>query len=105
MFSPARRLWILPDCPQDLIDTAPPGYGPGCVALVFGSTVGDLPPVAWTESLCETSGFSEVICPTFALRRDPAFCWVLYYDPTGQAEPAGLLPPPPPEPEPLPEDP
>lgn len=105
MPSPARRLWILPDCPPDLVAGAPPGYGPGCCALVYGGTVNDEPPVAWATSLPETAGLQTSVAPTFALRSAPSFLWTCYYDPTGQVAPAGLLPPPPPEPEVLPEDP
>lgn len=85
---PARRLWFIPDCPQYLIDSTPEGYGTGTVALCYGGSDDDYPPVSWVDALPSMIGLTSEAASTVVLRRVEAFQWVVYYDPTGQATPA-----------------
>jgi hypothetical protein len=84
--SPARRLWLPPDCPAPL--TARNPYGPGACALVFGGTVDDVPPTDWLAALPAALGLTPAAAGTLVLRRPDAFLWTAYWDPTGEAVPA-----------------
>ena|SRR5687768_3988394 len=86
-YSLALRWWILGDCPDRLNTYAPPGYGPGCVALVHGGTTDGEPPQGWFEWLLEHAGLNDVVKDTLCVQYVDAFSWTAYWDPTGQATP------------------
>lgn len=85
--SPARRLWIIPDCPEDLVNSKPEGYGDGTVALCYGGSFDDMPPVSWLEELPAQIGLTPEAAATLVMIRASIFIWVAYYDPTGQVTP------------------
>lgn len=87
-FSVARRLWITPDCPPDLTTYKPEGYPAATCALVYGGTMGGMPPEAWLDGLKVQIGMTDAANSTLCLRHVTGFLWVAYWDPTGQAAPA-----------------
>lgn len=86
--TPARRLWILPDAPPDLVSNAPQGYGAGTCVLAYGGTPDGSPPAGWLDALPAAVGMSEAPAGTLCLRHAGAFLWAAYWDPSGQVTPA-----------------
>lgn len=82
------RVWTLPDCPATIAENAPPGYGDGTVAIVWGGTADGLPDVGWLDALEARLGLTGAAAGTLALRNIPSFLWTAFYDPTGQVTPA-----------------
>jgi len=88
MWSVSRRLWILPDCPPDLVNNAPEGYGAGCCALAYGGTDSGAPPTEWLDNLPAILGLTPEAAATVHMRPAGGFLWTAYWDPTGQTAPA-----------------
>lgn len=86
--TPARRWWILPNAPADLVSNAPEGYGAGTCALAYGGTPTGAAPEAWLDGLPAALGMSEAPAATLCLRHAGAFLWTAYWDPTGAVTPA-----------------
>lgn len=89
-FSLAKRWWILGDCPPDLNEFAPAGYGPGCVIVVHGPTSEGDPPQEWYEWLLDNIGLNDAARDTLCVVFAGAFNWTAYWDPTGQATPPSV---------------
>lgn len=62
------------------------------VAIVWGGTIDNVPPVEWAQSLSTSIGLTAEAQATVCLRYVPSFLWTAFYDPTGQATPAQMLP-------------
>ena len=84
----ARRLWIIPEAPADLVDNTPEGYGPGTCSLAYGGTDTGAPPVDWLAQLPAILGLTPEAAATVVLRHANGFLWTAYWDPTGQVAPA-----------------
>jgi hypothetical protein len=84
----ARRLWIVPEAPPDLVSNCPEGYGAGICALAYGGTPDGMPPTGWITNLPAILGLTPEAANTLVCRHAGAFLWTAYWDPTGQVTPA-----------------
>lgn len=80
-------MWILGDCPPEINAGAPPTFGPGCVALVYGVTPEGDPPAEWFNSLAAALDLGPAAQATLCMRNVEAFCWTAFWDSSGQATP------------------